>query len=189
MHMLRPACVHMQRCMWAATEQTSKAQAMSFPGLLLAAHGTPLVAPRGLASEALLKPCARGCLLAKSIYCLISALEVDPASQAFHGAAPAGPGRLTSPPGECCVWANASHALAPPFPSLAPHASAAPFHAPAPEATAKMARCSIALSDLRLNLLTLPLSCLQVRTRTARSDEVLPAVHRSRHDGANEDRS
>ena len=52
-----------------------------------------------------------------------------------------------------------------------------------------MARCSTALSDLRLNLLTLLLSHLQARTRTARPDEVVPAMHRGRHDGANEHRS
>ena len=48
------------------------------------------------------------------------------------------------------------------------------------------ARCSIALSDLRLNLLTLPLSRLQAHTRTARPDEVVPAMHRGRHGNANE---
>ena len=51
------------------------------------------------------------------------------------------------------------------------------------------ARCSIALSDLRLNLLTLPLSHLQARTRTARPDEVMSAMHRGRHGNANEHRS
>ena len=51
------------------------------------------------------------------------------------------------------------------------------------------ARCSIALSDLRLNLLTLPLSHLQARTRTARPAEVVLAMHRGKHDNANEYRS
>ena len=50
------------------------------------------------------------------------------------------------------------------------------------------ARCSITLSDLRLNLLTLLLSHLQVRTRTAWPDEAMPAMYRGRHGNANEHR-